>query len=388
MTRRIWLSGLLLLLAAVTGVQAQSCPPACAPKGPFWRKQMPRYLQPTEPAPVDPSAPPTTPPDPSAPPSTDMGLQDAFASAGQGGTGSPASYVPGMFGDLLGGCVGVQGVSPNRGTSGQTFTVCMPSPEQAASFKIAESDSPRPQNRFYYNFNYLGNINVDVLGTGAPRAQLYRHLLGFEKTLLDGNASVGLRLPFLKIGGAPGYQESVIGDMSILLKYALANNPDTGNILSSGLSIKVPTGENAVFYGANGQRTQVQPRFNDVYFQPWGGYIYYLTPALYVHGFHSVSIPTVGADVLYMSNDVGVGYWLLRDAGGSILRGVVPTFEVHANTPFRNRTLPNIVLMPDQVSLTMGAYFMFMRGTLGGAVGVPVAGLHTIEALASYTMRW
>jgi hypothetical protein len=377
----MWLMIVGIVLLAASSGWAEDVEPACFKLFP-WRRSAPRQYEPFAPMPSDPSQPPQ---DPSQPPSSNMPLQDSFASAGQGGSGSPASYAPAMFGDLLGGCVA--STIHIRGATSQQI-LCMPSPEQAAAFKIAESESPRPQNRFYYNYNYLGNINVNPPGAvGAPVAQLHRHVLGFEKTLLDGNASIGLRLPFLKIGGNFGYEANVIGDMSISAKYALVNNGDTGNLLSGGLVMRVPTGEYAVFRNANGARNLVQQRFNDVYFQPWGGYIYNLFPNLFVHGFHSFSIPTSGADVLFMSNDVGIGYWLMRNPGGS-LQGIVPTVEIHINTPFRNRGLPSAVIMPDQISITSGAYFLFARGTLGGAVGVPLAGLHTIEALASYTMRW
>jgi len=378
------LTAIVLGIASHSAAFAQDCPPAIGSGKCFpWRKNMPRYLQPLEPAPSDPNAPPMSP-DTTTPPNA---MGDSFASAGQGGTQSPSTFAPLMFGDLLGGCVGST-VDVRTATGIIQAIGCMPSPEQAASFKIAESESPRPQNRIYYNFNYLGNIFVDVSGAGIPPAQLYRHLIGMEKTFFGGDASIGLRVPVLKLGGNPGYDATAFGDMSILMKYALVNNADTGNVLSGGMVMRVPTGGYFMFPTPAGARTNVQPRLNDLYFQPWGGYLYNVTPQLFVHGFHSVSIPTLGIDVLYMSNDIGVGYWLFRNAGGSILQGVVPTFEVHINTPFRNRTLPATVLMGDQISLTTGAYFMFMRGTLGGAVGVPVAGLHRIEALASYTMRW
>src|SRR5262249_29857955 len=56
------------------------------------------------------------------------------------------------------------------------------------AFKIADNESPRPQDRVFVNYNYFDRI----LGTSVD---LNRETLGFEKTFLDGNASVGMRVP-------------------------------------------------------------------------------------------------------------------------------------------------------------------------------------------------
>ena len=66
------------------------------------------------------------------------------------------------------------------------------------NFKIADNQSPQPQNRIYSSFNYYDNLNYQVnsrLGSPLSDFQVYRYIVGFEKTVLDGNGSFGMRLP-------------------------------------------------------------------------------------------------------------------------------------------------------------------------------------------------
>jgi hypothetical protein len=151
--------------------------------------------------------------------------------------------------------------------------------------------------------------------------------------------------------------------------------------------IRTPTSSTLTFRDANGQRTLAQPRIDDVVLQPFAGYIYNLTPYVYFQGFHSLAVPTSRVDVTFMSNDLGLGFWLLRNPESNLIQAIVPTVEMHINTPFSNRQ-PGLVIMQDQVSLTAGAYFVFPRSSIGGAVGVPFVGLHTVEAIASYQLRF
>lgn len=70
-------------------------------------------------------------------------------------------------------------------------------------FKIADNESPRPQDRVCFNYNYFDNIVP--AGPGLP---VNRELIGFEKTFLDEPSFVGPRLPFPIVNAPtrnPGY---------------------------------------------------------------------------------------------------------------------------------------------------------------------------------------
>src|SRR5438874_667672 len=62
-------------------------------------------------------------------------------------------------------------------------------------FKIADNQSPIPQDRVFFNFNYYNNVNYAIdrkFGAPVNGIQIYRYLAGFEKTFLGGLASIGL----------------------------------------------------------------------------------------------------------------------------------------------------------------------------------------------------
>src|SRR5690606_19855816 len=112
------------------------------------------------------------------------------------------------------------------------------------------------------------------------------------------------------------------------------------------------------------------------YIQPYAGYIYNPSSRLYIHGFHSVAIPTDSALPLFMANDIGAGLWLYRNPADGIIQAILPTIEIHVNTPFTNRDDPTLIgqfQMRDSVNLTMGTYIMFPRSVFGGGVSVPLA---------------
>ena len=62
--------------------------------------------------------------------------------------------------------------------------------------KISEDQSPRPQDRVYFTFNYFQGVN-DAVNTRlqAPigYTQVFRYIAGYEKTFLDGQGSIGVR---------------------------------------------------------------------------------------------------------------------------------------------------------------------------------------------------
>src|SRR5262245_61295455 len=179
---------------------------------------------------------------PAVPPETNA-FTEALASAGEGGTQPATSYMPGMFGDILGGFVTMRVFIP---ALDGFVTVQVPNGSQVSGYKISENESPRPLDRVFYNYNFYGNIHLTPFPE-VPLMQLHRHVIGFEKTFLGGDASVGLRLPFLNSEGDPSFQSATVGDLAIVLKYALYNDKPAGDVLSFGLVIATPTAETPVF---------------------------------------------------------------------------------------------------------------------------------------------
>lgn len=320
---------------------------------------------------------------------------EPLISAALGEAGLAVAFQPAMFGDLTGRGFSASIITsvapPVPGTplvQGQAVPgrpvppgPPQPQPQQRVilqfpqlsygSFKIAENESPRPVDRVFVTYNYYNNLPTSSF---TPGFDVHRETVGFEKTLMDGRASVGVRVPFQQLSGADqvlnafNIPDGQFGDVSVITKYAFYDDRATGNLLSGGLMVTAPTGTDN--YVVNGNR------IHSTLLQPWGGMIWSLSDSVFVHGFSSVVFPTDSADVTAWYNDLGLGYWLRRGEFDRFFHGIVPTAEVHVGTPLNNRgyTL-NQVHVPDYVSLVGGVNFVFGKNsTLGFAAGAPVTG--------------
>jgi hypothetical protein len=308
---------------------------------------------------------------------------------------SPVSYD--MLGDIgpLGLPAVAFGMRPNLpGGPIQRGGVLAPS---VRGIKIADNESPAPQDRLYFNFNYWDRLNESVnnqLGIDVHNIQAYRYTFGLEKTFLDGNASVGFRLPLNSMStesGLPAYDGTFtdIGDLSVILKYQFWHSQDRKDVLSAGIVVTAPTGPDS-FAGANQFAT-----VHDTVLQPFVGYRF-AAENWFIHGFLAIDVPTDPNDVTLMYNDVGVGYFLYRSQCecDRIITAIVPTFECHINTPFTHRGALNgfdLTGTPDIVDLTLGVTFeVDRRSTLALAAVVPVTGPKPfdIEAIAQFNWRF
>ena len=243
--------------------------------------------------------------------------------------------------------------------------------------KISENQSPRPQDRVYYTINYFQGVNDQVnsrLQAPIGYTQIFRNIFGFEKTFLDGQVSLGFRMPVDTVTAASsvpkqfgnyGGTSTAVGDISIYAKYILLENRENGNLLSGGLALGVPTGPGK-FAGLNSFASIT----NTTSFQPFLGYILN-SGRWYLHGFLAVDVPANSQDVTLIYNDVGIGYYLLRPEPDSnvnrMISTIAPTFEVHVTDPLNHRnpySRTDVVGMTDIVDLTYGLNIGIYRRTL------------------------
>ena len=320
---------------------------------------------------IGPDGKPVQPDMTAVPPAT-----DAFAQAGEGGTAPAASFQPGFFGDFL-------GISGTRALQGiDTFPIPVlrvPSAALSGGVKISDGESPRPQDRVYYLYNDYTDVGARInTGPFAQSFQVFRHLIGVEKTFLQGDVSLGLRLPFVLVTGAPGFEDNEFADMSIIAKYAIINNRETGGVLSTGIVVTVPTGQgftvdlaSPFFNGITGSNptTIIESRI-----QPFVGWIHPLTPNLYSQGFTSVIIPTDPRDVTIFCFDTALGYYLYRNPADRFVQALVPMLELHTNTPLDKGPNSIPIGFGEQANLTTGAYVLLPRSVAGFATCVPLVG--------------
>ena len=266
--------------------------------------------------------------------------------------------------------------------------------------KISENQSPQPQDRLFFSFNYFANVNGPLnqrLGAPVSDIRVYRYIFGLEKTFDGGNASIGIRLPLDQITSNPrvparfkqfGGTSTALDDLNLFAKFILRQDPSTGSLISVGLAITPTTGGNR-FAGA-----QYIQYINTTLFQPFVGYLWN-RGNFYLHGFSALEFPVNPNQVTEMFNDIGVGYFLLRsDDPDRFLTAVAPTFEVHVSSPLNHHAFDNpreVAGTPAVVNLTYGVNFEFARNTLLtlGFVN-PVTGPRPFdfEALALLNVRF
>jgi hypothetical protein len=270
-------------------------------------------------------------------------------------------YPPGMFGDLL-------VIEAVRRVGAGNVISAVPPVAFLSSFKISENESARPLNRVFLTGNFYNGVDRSFLASnGVAAPNVYREMLGFEKTFLQGDASVGMRLPYFQLTGDPRLAETRIGDVSVIFKYAFLNDRSTGKLLSGGLVLTAPTGQGLPLPG--------QSIVNPLIVQPWVGGIWNWK-SLFVQNFMSVAVPTDARAVTLFFKSVSVGYWLYRTNDRSrVVSAIVPDAELHLNTPLNHRGTGSMPIgFPDTLDFTGGCYFFLRRAVLGIGVGTPLTG--------------
>lgn len=275
-----------------------------------------------------------------------------------------------------------------------TQQICYRVPAPCHAFKIADDQNARPQDRVFFDYNYFNNVGANFrLGTDVSNMNVNRGVVGIEKTFFDGFASIELREPVnsLHVGGSstPEANGSFtdVGDLTVIFKGILWQDMNNGDLVSAGLAITLPTGPDSL-----GGVTFSNGCVHSTLLQPFIGYLW-VWNNLFLHGFSSLDIPTTDQDSTIMYNDVGLGYFLLRDRNnGRFLTAVVPTVEGHLTTPLSHEGSPmEMIFTPNQLDITEGVTFEFRRQiTFAVGVSEPVTGNKTFdfEAIAQVNVRF
>lgn len=270
-------------------------------------------------------------------------------------------------------------------------------------FKIADNQSPFPQDRIYYSFNYFNDVNQHlnrVFETPYDNLRVYRNVFGVEKTFAQGNGSIGFRLPLntamaqSRVGqlSNQGGNSTALGDLTPYLKYVVAFDPVRNNLVSVGIAVTPPTGPSTF---ANAPFLRQTPRsYHTTTIQPFMGY--YLTfGRFFLQGFEALDVPQNYNLPTMIYSDIGLGYMLYQDRSpGRWLTAVVPTFELHVSTPINHRdpySLFDKGGTPDVVNLTSGVNFEIMTNSVVTfGVATPVTGPRpfNVEAIALLNFRF
>jgi hypothetical protein len=385
-----WLAPANLVAQDATESLAQAPPVSPMPRP----QPMPRS------GPATPPAGPTTPATP-APGGTRVltGTGAPSFNLASAGTSARPVELPNMYGDFQEVASLARGTASNTGIllneSSRVGAGRLPVPVIRGAYKISENEAPRPVDRVYLTYHYFYDVNPGQRKQfDLPITNVHRQTFGIEKTFLDGDASIGLRLPLLQLTGPTELDRATVGDLSIILKYAFINEPlETaadgsllgGRVLSAGLVVTAPTGGAAAF-------TVQNPVVHPTLLQPFIGGTTTFRRA-YGQFISSIAVPTDDRDTTYLFNSAQVGYLLLNDQSGSrFIRSVTPIAELHVNVPFNNRDLNKFpVGATDIVSFTVGTSFgLGGRSSLNLGVNAPVTGprVYALETLVHLNVRY
>ncbi|HEX5272843.1 MAG TPA: hypothetical protein VFW33_20235, partial [Gemmataceae bacterium] len=321
-----------------------------------------------------------------APNPFDSNAMDSRALAEAGGTSAPESAASTLLGDLAGGTyytTVIATVFPSASGSARIATRLVRVPGiNRGSFKITENESPRPLDRVFINYNYYNRIGTSAADGGAIRPDLHRETAGFEKTFFDGNASFGMRVPYLQTTDSDGFAGgSDIGDITFISKVAVYNNRQTGSVLSVGVAVTAPTGPDDIL--ADGSR------LHSTLIQPYLGFIC-SAGSFSLRGFSAVIVPTDGRDVTLITNDVAVDLALYQNCD-AFISSIVPTVEFHLTDPTNHRGLSSSgdVGFPDILVLTTGAHIGLGKHAVlnvGGAI--PLTGPKPFDFEGIAQLNW
>jgi hypothetical protein len=232
-------------------------------------------------------------------------------------------------------------------------------------FTAINPESALPVNRVFASYGYYDGFNVRT-PTGIQRGfNLNRWDVGAELAFLENRASVYVRVPYLDATqNTSGAAIDGLGDISAGFKVALLADPDSGSVLSAGITVSAPTSRDLVAItnlnvGIGADRVAVPgpgviipnapnaglpmltvppptiARVNPTFIQPYIAALLGMD-RIYVQDYLAVVVPTDNRVSTYINNDLAVGYQLYRNQGG-LLSSFTPTADVQLLLPVNHQ---------------------------------------------------
>ena len=267
--------------------------------------------------------------------------------------------------------------------------------------KISDDNSPLPHDRIIFDYDFFDNVPLTNHGVNVNRFSA-----GIEKTFLNGQMSLEIRVPFaatlsddISTNGAGSSDNVELGDLNFTFKALFYHSQTLA--LAAGLGIAVPTAPDVRVTDAFGDEL-VRVRDQAVILTPYFCYLLTPTDRLFFQnwvefGFDANGNPVNANLTLAGPQDIGklrdqtlcqvdaqLGYWLIRaDDTASLIRGLAPFLELHYNATLGSPgqvQAPGFTLVSDQGhvdELNLTAGFLTAIGDnleLGLGVVVPLRG--------------
>lgn len=283
------------------------------------------------------------------------------------------SRAPDMFGDSF---PSLTATVKTGGTAGNNTSILdLPLAGGGRRFKNEHSRALPTDRVFgtYHHFHNAVEANSLTPGFRSTDTNVDRFTVGFEKTFLEGNASVELRLPmsvpFTLSTPDALYRTDSVGDLAVTLKGLLYS--DDSQAFAVGLVINTPTGADLqVSLPNSGAGAADFTLENDAaHLTPFLAYQAAPTENFFFNGFLQFDTPTNDnsvrvrdrtaattenlklTDQTLMYVDTSFGYWLFREPEAEFLTGLAGLLELHYTTAL---TSADVVSDSDQI-ITFGA---------------------------------
>ncbi len=273
------------------------------------------------------------------------------AGASLGGSGS-SSRLGGETPEFMGDFLGPEAVNyfiDDYSTAVARSPVALPGARLGRQ-KLIENNSPIPQDRVFMNYSRFSNVPLTPDGI-----EIDRFTPGFEKTFLQGLASVELRTPFgtsssteTRLGQAPDDGDGQFGNLFVGVKAILLGRNDW--VVTGGMSVVAPTAESSTL--SDGQQVIARIDNGSVHLMPFLGGAIRHNSRHFSQWMVQVDIDATGNDVfgqdqtgttlvrtgtLQQQNliyvDLNHGIWLMRAPSTQRygLTGVAWLNELHIN---------------------------------------------------------
>jgi hypothetical protein len=303
-----------------------------------------------------------------------------------------------MFGDTLPPMVTFE-VKPRQGTIDFPSEAYRAPLGGGGSYNIAENNSAIPTDRVYFVYNAFYNAISTSQGIGPAQSRsidLHRYVMGFEKTFLDGNISLDVRMPMLSgFELSNSFLSSELGNVGNLTMFAKGLVYGTEDIaLATGLGIGLPTGSDLHTQTVSPFVSEtLVVRNQAVRLMPFVAATMNLNDDWFMQSFGQMNFAASGNEVAnqngvvgvyneqnLLQTDLGIGRWIWQDATRPVLTGLAGVLELHYTTTAQdtdrvqlnggnllNGSLSNSANRQDLLNLTSG-----LQAQLGAASSLRV----------------
>lgn len=243
---------------------------------------------------------------------------------------------------------------------GLIATTDLPLGGATGRFRVSDNNKALPDDRIIFQYNHFhnaltGDASQFIVGPDRESFSVDRFIIGGEKTLFDGLASVQVQLPMATQFDffTPNFSVNggTLGNLSITTKVVLWENETTA--FAGGLGLDVPTGDDT---RGHVNITEYFVRNDAVHIQPYLAWLTRPNEDWFIQSFLEVDVaangnrlelqsPILGIPLTKVGKineqtllgfDLSVGRWLYRNDGSQWLTGAAGLFEVHYTTPLQD----------------------------------------------------